>query len=314
MADIEVTDLSALKDSKSVFSDKEWLESVQVNYGYDICAVRLQEKDNTFIFPVFSRKKYLLNQIVMPLYLPYTAYSVIGSACSLSVESIDQMCSFLKKNFFSGKFSFIVSQSDEVWNESVYTTTRQTFLLDLNPETFDNYSKSKRKKCRKLLREYNIETLKEVNLDLFYELEDKTFGSKDSSPLGNRRQERGFIEDQLKNGNMTQWVYYDGKVATGTKIVINDYKQETVYAWKGYTDPVYLDKGFSILLTHLMIEESKKTFRYYNFHGANLESFASFKKGFGGLLKSYYEFNWTKLPELVAFVQRIRNDSNIFRL
>ncbi len=312
MTDIELTDLSDLANSNSVFTDTEWLKSIRENFGYNICVLSINEKDKSFIIPLFSRKKFSLKQIIMPLYLPYTAY--VSPDSSLSKDGIDRLCLFLKKRFFSGKFAFIVSQSDKEWGTSKYTIERNTFLLDLESNTFDNYSKSKRKKCRKLIREYDIQTVKEKNLELFYKLEDKTFGRKNSSPLGNREQERGFIEDQLENGNMTQWVFYDGSNVTGTKIVINDYKQETVYAWKGYTDPEYLEKGFSILLTHLMIEESKKAFRFYNFHGANIESFASFKKGFGGVLKSYYEFNWTKLPELVAFVQRIKNDSNIFRL
>jgi len=85
----------------------------------------------------------------------------------------------------------------------------------------------------------------------------------------------------------------DGLVKS-SRIVVRSENEKKIYDFLSASDPDSLSSGINSLLVDKIIMDFKNKYNQYDLCGANIESIARFKSGFGGDLKQFFQICWYK--------------------
>lgn len=297
---IEEIDFSQIEGyNLPLFLNKTWIDTFSnINQvDFKLYAVK---KNNTInaIFGIFHKDRKIVQ---IPLSY-YNSLVFFIEKRKIKIENNEKknrilvlITKFLKKNYSSIVMNLTIDFDDSrpfFWN-NITVNNRYTFVIDLNNFDSANYKHSTRKAIAKA-KKMDVEITNEFDFDSFWKLNSETFARQNSKFPYKEKQCRYLLENLYKENLLIQYnAKMDGLVKS-SRIVVRSENEKKIYDFLSASDPDSLSSGINSLLVDKIIMDFKNKYNQYDLCGANIESIARFKSGFGGDLKQFFQICWYK--------------------
>jgi lipid II:glycine glycyltransferase (peptidoglycan interpeptide bridge formation enzyme) len=169
-------------------------------------------------------------------------------------------------------------------------------------ESFDPDVKRQIKK----LEQDDILVKSDDSIDVFYDLQEKSFKRQERSFNLNKSQFAEFLTNINLENCYKVYTIYQGKTPVYSSIVLL-YKS-IAYYWLAGGDPDYFAKGHNkLLLKEIILNLNKEGYKNFDFIGANTPSISKYKSNFGFELTPYYYVEKTnsKILRLLLTIKSI---------
>lgn len=304
--DIEAIDSPALWDAfnaqspqGSVFTSAEWLAAAAAAQGGRPVFLGVM-KDGVLSagVPFLEIVKGPLKKATIPILTPFGGmlFSPDPGKRRSEAEYFNMECAGLLIEELERRYSYsflVHSPSfDDMrpftwrrWSEKV----RYTYIIDISDT--DAVWDMMERRVRTVIRnaESSLTLGGAIELDMFTVLYERIFGDRQKSLPVNSAVAGAMAGHVLKTGLGEMRTVTDSRgTILSAMILVPDAISNRVYAWISGSIPGENSSGAFSLLFWDAIRRYSGTYRHLDMVGANMESIAFFKKGFGGTLTPYY--------------------------
>jgi hypothetical protein len=307
-------------DQGTIFNKAIWLQNlVKFNRSHSLKIVGCFDNNNSLIAGfahVLERKLKIFKLIVQPAVTPYTGiiYKQRASNYPSKIENqrfkiLNEVIYFLDKNYdlvtilLSPQTIDIRSFIWEKYTHKVFYTYSSTIIN--TDEIFNSFDPDIKRQIKKLSNE-NFEVIKDESIQVFFELQEKSFQRQDHNFTFGKTHFMQFMKDieSLKCYKVFS-IYRDNDPVYASIVLF--YKQKAYY-WLAGGDPLYFSKGFNKILIWEIIKELKKEgVTHFDFIGANTKTVSKYKSNYGFILTPYYRVEKAnnKLLKILLFIKSL---------
>lgn len=285
----------------SIFNKSFWLENLyKYSKNINFKILGCFDKDSNLLggFSFGHFKKFgLFSIIALPRLTPYSGILIkkrpskyVSKTENYHLNVTKALTAYLDKNF--SQISLILSPNYKdvrafSWNNYservMYTYCANIKEAESLIESFDPDVKRQIKKLEQ--DEFLIKI--DDNIDVFYDLQEKSFKRQERSFNLNKSQFTEFLKNINLENCYKVYTIYQGKTPVYSSIVLL-YKSIGYY-WLAGGDPNYFAKGHNkLLLKEIVVDLNKKGIKEFDFIGANTPSISKYKSNFGFNLVPYY--------------------------
>ncbi len=260
-----------------LFFQPFWLNQLLENWD-----VLYAEHEEHFVFFIYQiEKKFHFKFLRSPHLSPYSGFLFSSAFLHHTTQQflIQQVLKAMP-NFDELNLDLHPSIPLDIDFGNIEPRLKLTNILDLeNLETVEkNYKPALKRQIKKAKKTIQIQTLNDI--DLFYQLHEKTFLKQNSAPkiplqifqkawdvcLKNQCGQLFFAMDKSRNIHAALFLVYDN---------------ETAYYLAGGTDAAYYGSGaMSLLMHHAIVFSAENKKRFFDFEGSMIPAVNRFFKNF----------------------------------
>ncbi|MDR1974671.1 MAG: GNAT family N-acetyltransferase [Bacteroidales bacterium] len=303
--------LCAEELSIPIYSRDWWLDCVCGEVGWDVLLC-CREGEIEASMPFYSPCKGV---IFMP---PYTQAMGVWFNPSFEDKSYSKdlyrkqtVCeNFIKQlpssTYFSQSFHYSFTDWLPFYWKGYRQTTRYTYLLsDIENKDvlWKNLNENVRRNIQKARDKYKLEVRKNVDINQFVEITDKTFIRQGLRPYHPDFLKR-LIEYSRKRNQGDIWGAYDvdGRLHTAVFVV---WQKNNAYYIAGGGDPELRQSGAHALTLWEAINEVSQHSTSFDFEGSMIKGVEHFFRGFGAKQMPYFVVEKGKMSPLKRFQIKI---------
>jgi hypothetical protein len=294
--------------SVPVFYQDWWLDATAGTNAWEVCVVKNGDRIVAAL-PYSMRTRFGLRLIGQPVLTPslgpWFAPCKGSSASILSTqkECMESMISQLPKfDYFAQSWHRKVTNWLPFYWEGFTQTTRYTYTIPLSPgmDILAGFTPNMRNKVRKAQKV--VKVIDDCPLDVFYELNRKTFSRQHLSVPYSLGYVKSF-DTQLaarKRRKIFAAVDAGGRIHSALYLI---WDNEVGYVHMVGEDPELRQSGAGILLIHEAIDFSLKAgLEVFDFVGSMIKGVEIVRRSCGGVQTSY--FHITKTPSRLLLMRQ----------
>ncbi|WP_417334503.1 GNAT family N-acetyltransferase [Halarcobacter sp.] len=297
-----------------IFSKDWWLDSVCGENNWDVVIVEKGQEIFASL-PYQKTKRAIFEMIKMPqltqtigVYIKYPPKQKYYKRLSWEKDMMTQLINGLPKfDYFSQNFNRKITNWLPLYWARFEQTTKYTYVVEniTIEELEKNLETDIRRRRRRKANEAGVEVLESDDIEIFYNLNSKTFN----------RQGRdvpysfGFVKklyETCKKNNAVKMFFakYKDKIIAANFLV---YDKNTVYYLMGGIHPDFKDLGGMDLVQFESIKFALETNRAFDFEGSMIESIEKYFRSFGAIQKPYFTISKTnsKLLKIKSLLKEV---------
>ncbi|MCD4827960.1 MAG: GNAT family N-acetyltransferase [Candidatus Cloacimonetes bacterium] len=293
-----------------LFCDPRWVSAFADSFGFDTDWCVCKRGDELVAaLPLLPRRRLGRRYVNTPQMMPYNPVWFApaddrppGRVGRERLEACRAIAALLRDTF--GKIDIALDPSHHdmrgfTWS-GLQAQPRYTYHVDLSVDP--RLHASKKNALHKAERE-DFALHEERDLDSFITLQRLTMQRQGKRLAVPEPLQLKLLGRMLDEGFLRQFVVKADGAIVHTRLWLFDQHHSVVHAWQGVSDPQWLPRGVytwsTLALMRLMRDEGRQTL---DLGGANIDSIAQFKAGFGGQLKLYFRVS-KPLPSLLGLLR-----------
>ncbi len=283
-----------------IFNQPWWLDLL-CGDDWDVCLV---ERDSHVIacMPFYIKKRYalkllsqpILTQHLGPWFKPSTAKycKSLAQKKKLMQSLISQLPDY---DFFSQNWHYSQTNWLPFYWQGFKQTTRYTYVLEnlgCLEKVWQEFQENIRGDIRKAEGKFGLTVVTDLDIDIFLELNKKTFSRQGISSPYPFDQVRKVIIKAVEREQCKWFVAQDseGRNHAGVLII---WDESSAYYLMGGGDPTLRNSGATSLCMWEAIKFASTVTNKFDFEGSMIEPVERFFRGFGAIQKPYFNISKT---------------------